>query len=296
VLLRDDLLAAIEQAVADAVGRLHTHGIVTVADPLEVRLNDDTTATPLQLRDTLYVPAVGDLVRLGRYGADWIVEGPFDDTSTGNGGGDHSDADHADAFSPLGHGHSNIAVADTRAVNGAPSAYAQGVHWEFKEAAAIGVAASGYAALQTVKPWGDSSGGSAYQVAHHDGVSWRRWAAAGGGAWGAWSKWFEDTGWLTPSFLNSWTDYSASYPFRYRRLNGVVFLAGIVKSGTVNTNIAVLPVGYRPTWDLYFTSHGYTGSAYVEAHWTIQANGNVRHLSGGNVQVSLAGISFPADA
>jgi hypothetical protein len=213
------------------------------------------------------------------------------------GGGDHADADHADAFSPLTHGHGSLTVADTRATNAAPSAYAQGVRWEFKEAAAIGVAASGYAALQTVKPWGDSSGGSAYQVAHHDGVSWRRWAAAGGGSWGAWAKTFEDTGWQTPTFLNGWADYHTSYPFRYRKLNGVVFLAGLVKNGTVNTNIAVLPVGYRPSWDLYFTSHGFTsGSVFAESHWAIQTNGNVRHLSGGNTQVSLAGISFPADA
>jgi hypothetical protein len=115
-------------------------------------------------------------------------------------------------------------------------------------------------------------------------------------AWTSLSYRLEDTGWQTPTLINSWEHYSAgTYPFRYRRLNKVVYLVGLVRNGTINTNIAVLPAGFRPLWDAYFVAHGYTGGAYAESHWVIQTTGAVRHLWGGNTQCALNGITYIAE-
>lgn len=67
-----------------------------------------------------------------------------------------------------------------------------------------------------------------------------------GATWASWVTLAEDTGWLTPSLVNSWTDLEN---FRYRRLNGVVYISGKVSKSTTPTVgevITTLPVGFRP--------------------------------------------------
>jgi hypothetical protein len=57
----------------------------------------------------------------------------------------------------------------------------------------------------------------------------------------------EDSGWVAPTLLNGWVNYDAIYgPTGYRRKNGVVYLRGLVKDGTLSTAIFTLPVGFRP--------------------------------------------------
>jgi len=63
---------------------------------------------------------------------------------------------------------------------------------------------------------------------------------------------FQDTDWITLPLLNGWVDYGPPYaPSEYRRLNGVVYVHGLIKSGTTNNNtvVANLPVGFRPLMD-----------------------------------------------
>jgi hypothetical protein len=61
----------------------------------------------------------------------------------------------------------------------------------------------------------------------------------------------EDSGWLflgvdTP-FDTSWVDYGSTYAgARYRKINNVVYIEGMVKNGTIGQSIFTLPVGYRP--------------------------------------------------
>lgn len=52
-----------------------------------------------------------------------------------------------------------------------------------------------------------------------------------------------DTGWVT---INPSANWTVTAPFRYRRLNGVVYLRGIVSRTTGIDNIATLPAGFRP--------------------------------------------------
>lgn len=60
----------------------------------------------------------------------------------------------------------------------------------------------------------------------------------------------EDTGWIGvgdgygPAFQNAWVNFDVR-TVRFRRLNGVVYIDGIAKNGTVNTVMFNLPVGFR---------------------------------------------------
>jgi hypothetical protein len=112
----------------------------------------------------------------------------------------------------------------------------------------------------------------------------------------------DDTGWQTPTLLNSWVNYDAvNYPTAgYRRVGGVVYLKGIVKLGVVGTGtgayIFTLAAGYRPAQFLQlvgFSNNGTTG--VVSQIEIIGSDGGVRAGVGGNAWFSLDGISFRID-
>ncbi|MBN9376314.1 MAG: hypothetical protein J0I40_13180 [Cellulomonas sp.] len=111
----------------------------------------------------------------------------------------------------------------------------------------------------------------------------------------------DSTAWTTPTLVNGWLVYS-NPPYEspaYRKLNGVVYLAGFIKSGSTGT-IFTLPAGFRPTKVATFVVASGTGSAVVAVNsTTLPADGQVQvaaYGSGGsNANVSLRGISFPAE-
>lgn len=61
-----------------------------------------------------------------------------------------------------------------------------------------------------------------------------------------------------PVFLNSWVNYgsTAATAAYYKDPFGVIRMKGLVKNGTANQPIFQLPVGYRPSKDLYIASFG----------------------------------------
>jgi microcystin-dependent protein len=126
------------------------------------------------------------------------------------------------------------------------------------------------------------------QVARHvvTGAEYRRYMTAGN--WGAW-----DGVWLTPTLQNTWVNYSNGYALaRYRKQRGVVYLQGLVAGGT--SIIFNLPAGFRPVGGtLIFTV---TSAASTPSRVDVDVAGNVTFLVGNNGYVSLAGISFPAEA
>lgn len=76
------------------------------------------------------------------------------------------------------------------------------------------------------------------------------------------------------AFLNGWVNYGAPYPSAaYRKINEMLFIRGLVKSGTTTntTSILQLPVGYRPAW----THHVATVSNDVATLVRVQNDGNV---------------------
>lgn len=101
-----------------------------------------------------------------------------------------------------------------------------------------------------------------------------------------------DTGWLAPVFTNGWTSYAAPFgPVGYRKLNGVVFLRGLAQTGTLNTAIFTLPVGYRPTLNLRIPAI----AADAFAQTAINATGEVVQLTASSNTWHSVMCSFIAD-
>ena len=97
---------------------------------------------------------------------------------------------------------------------------------------------------------------------------------------------------IAPTLINSWVNSGA--PFNpagyYKDPFGIVHLRGLVKSGTVGTDIFTLPVGYRPanTEVLACVSNGAFG--VIEP----SAAGGVNATVGNNAYFSLDGLTFRA--
>lgn len=92
------------------------------------------------------------------------------------------------------------------------------------------------------------------------------------------------------TFTNSWVNYGGTYPpAAYRKINDLVYLRGLIKSGTISTSAFTLPVGYRPLWDHHFTALSNSLLAGVRVY----QNGNVSPGDpGSNLWVALDGIVF----
>lgn len=98
--------------------------------------------------------------------------------------------------------------------------------------------------------------------------------------------------WLSPSYTNSWVDFSGPLAGRYRKNGeGLVQLAGSLKSGTIGSTAFTLPAGYRPTQEVDISpwSSGETDSKLV-----ILASGAVVPVTGSNTQFSID-CSFMGD-
>lgn len=101
--------------------------------------------------------------------------------------------------------------------------------------------------------------------------------------------------WKILSKLNGWVDYGGAFaPAGYRiSADRKVTVRGLVKSGTVNTSIGTLPVGYRPGYSLIFVQ---LQNSEVIVRINVTADGNItQYANGTNGYVSLSGISFYVD-
>jgi hypothetical protein len=120
------------------------------------------------------------------------------------------------------------------------------------------------------------------------GTSWMLVGTAG----------LDDTTWIAPTLLSSWTNYSVPTwePAGYRRIGGVVYLRGMLKPGTVTVGATLftLPAGYRPGGNQHVSVPTSTDPA---SRINIMTDGTVKlNLAmTGAVWASLANISFPAD-
>lgn len=85
--------------------------------------------------------------------------------------------------------------------------------------------------------------------------------------------------WLTPTLINSWVNFGGGeQDLQYRKVDDMVQIRGVVKSGAIGSVIAVLPVGYRPPSPLGFgvSSAGALGTLVV------QPSGNLLTTNGSN--------------
>lgn len=109
----------------------------------------------------------------------------------------------------------------------------------------------------------------------------------------------EDSGWLVigqpgaPAFQNSWVDYGAGYgETRIRKINGVVHMEGIVKSGSAaNAHIFYLPVGWRPRQNVIMAGLANNAFGRLQVDY---ANGAVYYQTGGSTAWQSVWCSFVA--
>ena len=69
------------------------------------------------------------------------------------------------------------------------------------------------------------------------------WVAAGGAA----------SPWIAPTLLNGWINYGSGLaPAGYRKIRDIVYLRGMIKSGTVGASAFALPAAYQPPQAIQF--------------------------------------------
>lgn len=94
------------------------------------------------------------------------------------------------------------------------------------------------------------------------------------------------------SFFNGWANFGGAFQVaRYRKINGVVYVQGLIAGGTLPSDAFQLPAGFRPSATLMFDSNSNGAAGRLE----ITAAGVVTPTSGSNIWFSIC-LSFPADA
>lgn len=105
------------------------------------------------------------------------------------------------------------------------------------------------------------------------------------------------TGWSSLSMVNGWTWYDSagifSTPAYTKAADGLVTLKGLIRSGTAtsDTNVAILPAGFRPSARMIFEVINNSAVGRVD----VLPSGEVRILTGGNTWLALDSISFMAE-
>lgn len=140
-----------------------------------------------------------------------------------------------------------------------------------------------------------TSGFPQYEVSTQDGNSWQiDWAYGQNTTWTA-------SPLVTALPLNApWANYGGGFAGAayYRSVEGIVWLRGLVKTGTIGSTIATLPVGYRPAGKRMFQVGG-AGTGDASCRVDVMDDGSiimraVNGLASGAVPyVSLSGIAFP---
>jgi hypothetical protein len=105
----------------------------------------------------------------------------------------------------------------------------------------------------------------------------------------------EQQAWVTPTLTNGWVNFdSATYPScAYMKDEmGFVHLKGMVKGGTIGSNLFGLPPGYRPLKTTFFT----VDSSNAWGQCIVSANGLVNAHIGGAKWFGLDNITFRAEA
>lgn len=89
-----------------------------------------------------------------------------------------------------------------------------------------------------------------------------------------------------PTFQNGWINFDTT-TYRGARFwkdsVGLVHIEGLVKSGTANSVIFVLPAGYRPGLGHVFATDSNSGHARID----VAPTGEVKQVSGGQSYLSI---------
>lgn len=108
-----------------------------------------------------------------------------------------------------------------------------------------------------------------------------------------------DSGWQNITLGGGWVNYGGGYTTpQYRKIGGVVFLKGAIKSGTITdgTTLFTLAAGYRPPQHMFTQVSGGVASGAGQGNIDINATTGAVKLYNmtGNGFVTFDNISFVA--
>lgn len=103
------------------------------------------------------------------------------------------------------------------------------------------------------------------------------------------------TGWTNATYQNSWVSYGSPFSAaRYIKDDlGVVHLDGFIMNGTMGASAFTLPAGFRPAYQQIYAVVTHPNAI---GRMDVFASGEVKPQSGSNTNISLAGITFLAEA
>lgn len=98
---------------------------------------------------------------------------------------------------------------------------------------------------------------------------------------------YGDTGWTTPSFINSW---STPQDAAYRRVGNLAMLRGSVQGGANGSAAFVLPSGYRPTNDRRFAVWDYSAQTVAQVYLALSSGDVIIQYTASLDTVMLDGV------
>lgn len=105
-----------------------------------------------------------------------------------------------------------------------------------------------------------------------------------------------DTDWVPATLQGAWTNFGGAYrDAAFRRINGIVYVRGMIKAGTnvtPGTVLLTLPAGFRPAKFDVYPAWGATAAAALE----LGPNGNIVIGDASNTAVRSINMTFPAEA
>lgn len=89
-----------------------------------------------------------------------------------------------------------------------------------------------------------------------------------------------------PAFQNNWVNYDGTNYTKcafWKDNFGVVYIEGTIKSGTLNSSVFILPVGYRPSVIVQAIAFAWDGTSRVLGQVNIGTDGTVQAYSTANI-------------
>jgi hypothetical protein len=93
------------------------------------------------------------------------------------------------------------------------------------------------------------------------------------------------------AFSNSWVNYDTDRIARYWKMGDTVFLAGIIRDGTIGATAFTLPAGFTPKTTAGSLFPVVAGGAF--GFVAVYGAGDVIPTAGNNSYLCLDGIAFP---
>lgn len=112
-----------------------------------------------------------------------------------------------------------------------------------------------------------------------------------------WDVVYVDSGWQSLTLANSWLNFGGGYASaRYRKVNGIVYIQGTIKSGTVapGTLLATLPAGFRPS--AHIVAPAFQAATSALSVEVLSTGGLVIGAVAFNNTRTDINVSFPVDA